>query len=570
MSKASDERLYYLSWVDKRTDPFPQHERIPNDARADIVLEGRHVEVLPRGHPEWPGVPFVKGDETAVADGRMGVYPWPGLRYEHNSRPGRVYLGPTLSALLHPASPYNDLNKLQGVFLLYTAHAPDSPHERLENLLRQLYRARGPAKLLERVHIVAVEGVTNPTDHAAIVQGIEDWIRRDDPFCFRKREGRKPTRLVINLSPGTPAMHACWLMLRWSGVLVPSPAYHVHFVQGDGGLGDGSPERSPLCDVCVDVLSHYRPPAEPPPAAPSETEEVRLEILGGPYEKLRQQLDQAALLGLPVLLHGERGTGKTFLARYYHERRRGRRSAVPAGLRPRPERDVPAGHWLPVQNEENSFVSVTLSEYATLDHLRDTLFGWKQGAWNLAREPYDGLLGAAHCGTLFLDEVHHLPASLQAALLGPLNNRLYRPMMAGYELYSAFDLVVATNDPNWQKRLSDDFRDRIERIVLEVPSFRVLQQSAVNTLMQFWDHVIRQRCRECGIEYTQEGEWELCRRELEYLFRHRPLRGNWRDLQRLADNLLLSLTVRRDGILPPLKWSREPLLAAIHATFGRD
>jgi Sigma-54 interaction domain len=500
------------------------------------------------------------------------VFPWPGLPYEYEGRHGRLYLGPTLSALLHPGSRFKDLAALDGVFLLYPAKSAGGAPQRVQQLCREAYKARGAeVKLLDRLHLVPVEGVADPTAHESIMRGIEGWLGAD-PFNARKREGKRPTRIVVNLSPGTPAMHACWLMLRWSGELVPSKHWTVEFVQGDGGLGDGPPERAPLREVPVAVLSRYRPPEAParPPAPQGEQDAVPLDELSGPpFDALCQKIDQAALLGLPVLLQGERGTGKTFLARYYHERRRGRRAPPPAALQPRPATKVAPGVWLPRQDEADAFVTVTLSEFATLDNLRDTLFGWAERAWNLAYEPYDGLLGAAHRGTLFLDEVHHLDRSLQAALLGPLNSRLYRPKMATYELYSAFDLVVATNDPAWRERLADDFRDRIERIVLEVPAFRSFQRTGAELLLHFWDYTIRRRCRECNIVYTQDGDWTECRTVLGNLFRLYPVPGNWRDLQRLADNLLLALTPGRDGNPPPVCWRRDQLEQAIGETFNQ-
>ena len=44
--------------------------------------------------------------------------------------------------------------------------------------------------------------------------------------------------------------------------------------------------------------------------------------------------------------------------------------------------------------------------------------------------------------------------------------------------------------------------------------------------------------------------------------------GNWRDLQRLADNLLLTLTADRDGVPPGrLYWQADRLDKAIGETF---
>jgi transcriptional regulator with AAA-type ATPase domain len=200
-----------------------------------------------------------------------------------------------------------------------------------------------------------------------------------------------------------------------------------------------------------------------------------------------------------------------------------------------------------------------------LNELRDHLFGWARGSWTGAEGEYHGLLGMAHRGTLFLDEIHHLDPALQASLLGVLNNHRYRPKMADYEVQSEFDLVVATNDPQWRERLSDDFRDRIERVVLEVPAFRVLQRHDLADVWSFWEFTLKRRCQECGVVPTEVTE--DCRRQLEGVFRHQPLTGNWRDLMRLADQVLLLLTAARGGRPTPLTWNRDHLDRAIFRTF---
>jgi transcriptional regulator with AAA-type ATPase domain len=306
---------------------------------------------------------------------------------------------------------------------------------------------------------------------------------------------------------------------------------------------------------------------------------VRLEELPGPpFDALRQKIDQAALLGLPILLQGERGTGKTFLAQYYQDRRQefrrqfgllGGSDGQAAAKPPSGKKQGKGGVWFPRQTEDNRLVTVTLSEFADLENLRDTLFGWAARSWTGAsEEDYDGLLGEAHGRTLFLDEIHHLDRALQAALLGPLNNGRYRPKMATYEILSRFDLVVATNDPQWRAALADDFRDRIERIVLEVPAFRSFQRIGEPVLWRFWECTIQNRCRECGIEFTQQGEWPECCEQLRGVFRRHPLPGNWRDLQRLADNILLTLAAARDGRRPTLTWRKHLLEHAIDETFA--
>ena len=70
------------------------------------------------------------------------------------------------------------------------------------------------------------------------------------------------------------------------------------------------------------------------------------------------------------------------------------------------------------------------------------------------------------------------------------------------------------------------------------------------------------------VHREHDGHWDECTRKLRSLFQHHPLPGNWRDLQRLADNLLLTLAAARDGNPPSLSWHTDQLEHAIGDTFG--
>lgn len=589
------ERVFYLSWLDKRTDPWPNWEKCQPGHAAQ--LEGQAVEFLPPSHPQWPGMPFVaKAEPLVVNDKSMGRYTWPGLPLPDGA--GRLYVGPTLSALFHPRSP-RGLAGLEKAFLLYQPDAPGSPHEVAQKTLHAVAQARGVADARKRVEFCPIAGVGDPTDYDAIYKAIRRWLD-DDPFGFGSRKGNRtpgPARIVVNLSPGTAAMAACWLMLRWSGALGRAHAT-IEFVQGDGGLDANdtpdNPTFSPLRIVPVDVLSLVKPmetattpvadaagspkktPSGVTPVNPGEAALNVEGMKGSPYDRLRREIEQAACLGLPILLEGERGTGKTSLAEYYHQRRQFYRgvtgpTTLPAPASSKAAKGKPRVRF-PEAGVEGLFVKITLSEFADLDTLRDTLFGWSKGSWTGADDAYDGLLGEAHHGSLFLDEIHHLDRKLQPLLLGPLNldslgSRRYKPKMATYDVISDFDLVVATNDPAWRDKMIPDLLERFERIVIDVPAFRTFQRDGVQTIWQFWDFTLRRRCERCGLEYTEDGDWRVCSQRLLELFATHPLPGNWRDLQRLADNALLYLTDARDGRPTALTWSGPLLEDAIRRTF---
>jgi DNA-binding NtrC family response regulator len=129
------------------------------------------------------------------------------------------------------------------------------------------------------------------------------------------------------------------------------------------------------------------------------------------------QLDGAVDTDLPVLVHGDTGTGKELVARALHEH--GARRAAP-------------------------FVAVNCA--AIPDALFEAeLFGHARGAFTGADRARPGLLARAEGGTLFLDEIGELPAARQATLLRALESRRYRAVGADDE--RAFDvrIVAATN-----------------------------------------------------------------------------------------------------------------------------
>lgn len=577
------ERSFYISWIAFNNDPWSPSDIVNPDGpqptfrqRGPAPGDPKPVVFRPPDDPEWPGVP-----EVVVGGSR------------------HLLTGPTLPAFFHPNSEYHNLQGLDHVYLLFQDGAPKSPHERLRKVMQDIVQAR---KLdgFDRVEFVPIKGLDDdPTNHQRILQALETWLTGSrDPLL--RRDGRiKQRRIVINLSPGTPSMHACWLLLYWKGALGSATDTCVTFCQGDGGAAAGrfveESQRKPLHIVPIDVLGQYRGLAAPVAAvAPAggaaeapehEALEVRLEQLRcATYVALRERIEQAAALGLPILLEGERGSGKTFLARYYHERRqehRRRRAALQPSAESSPPQRKSRGGAKPAgvaarapskSDPSRLFVTVTLSEYASVEELRDQLFGWAKGSWNLAKEDYDGLIGDAHQGTLFLDEIHHLKRPLQAALLGPLNDHTYTHKGSSELIRSDFDLVVATNDPDWRKALNDDFRDRIERVVIQVPSFEAvrMQPYGHDDLWLFWETAIRRRCQECGVRYVELDQASECHTLLKKRVIERKLPGNWRDLYRLADCVLLWLTPRQAPAGGPscLTWDRERLDEAIHDAFG--
>ena len=167
---------------------------------------------------------------------------------------------------------------------------------------------------------------------------------------------------------------------------------------------------------------------------------------------LEEQMALYARVPHYVLITGERGTGKTTLAKRLHE------------MSPRARKE---------------FVSVNCASF-NAELLESELFGYEKGAFTGANAAKSGLFETADGGTLFLDEVGELSFTLQAKLLKAVEEKRIRRVGGNRERDIDVRIIAATSRDLHSMALEGAFRadlyDRLNILQLETIPLRFQQE----------------------------------------------------------------------------------------------
>jgi two-component system NtrC family response regulator len=115
--------------------------------------------------------------------------------------------------------------------------------------------------------------------------------------------------------------------------------------------------------------------------------------------------------------------------------------------------------------------------------LESELFGYEKGAFTGASKTTPGKIETANNGTLMLDEIGDLPASLQAKLLRFLESRAVERLGGRNEIALDVRVVCATHQDLKNQirdgRFREDLYYRLAEIVVEIPPLRQRTGDAV-------------------------------------------------------------------------------------------
>lgn len=254
------------------------------------------------------------------------------------------------------------------------------------------------------------------------------------------------------------------------------------------------------------------------------------------WSRVVDQVKIVAASDLPVLIHGETGTGKEMVARTIHT------------LSPRSDK--------PFITLNCSALNAGLAE--------SELFGHEKGAFTTAIAQRKGRFEIADGGTLFLDEIADLPMEIQPKLLRTLQEGTFERI--GGEITRSCDVrIIAASHMDLQKRVKkglfrEDLYYRLGVYPLELPPLRQRKED----IIPLTHHFIRKEARKAGIHPPAISE------EAVVGLQNHPWPGNVRELQNaISRGVLLAksdeIRCRHLGLynnrLPPAGLPSESLLA---------
>jgi len=306
------------------------------------------------------------------------------------------------------------------------------------------------------------------TDYGVIYDALTDALeklQRQWPDCSR-------TYLV---SAGTGSMHAVWLLVS------RMTAYRGDLIET--GYRDGNRVISLPFDIYV---AHRPPPGDD--ALAKEYEQARADGLPADYRHFARHsgltarqieyIHRFARTDFNILLLGETGTGKSFIAREIAN----------------------------ISAPEQVVLDINCAALP-LDLLEAELFGWEKGAFTGATNSRPGLLEQARGGTVFLDEIGELNPLHQAKLLTVIEQKSVRHIGGSESITIDCRFIFGTNRDLASEvsagRFREDLYYRIARITFTLPPLREHAQDIAVLAGRFLDELNQRYQKQAALGFPK-------------------------------------------------------------------
>ncbi len=284
-----------------------------------------------------------------------------------------------------------------------------------------------------------------------------------------------------------------------------------------------------ICVMPIELPSALTAPVQ---ANVTKLEEEPIFLPSQAMAKIREFIAKLAAFDVSVLLLGESGVGKEFVARELHQR--SRRAKEP-------------------------FIKVNCAALPS-ELFESELFGYEAGAFTGAIRSKPGQFELCHHGTILLDEIGEMPAALQAKLLHVLQDQQFSRLGSRYVSQVDVRILAATNvdidSALAQKRFRSDLYYRLNTIELRISPLRERPEDIPVLL----EHFTATTCAQLGripkampsrlMERCLEHSWPGNIRELKNFVYNYQILGD-------EETAIARLTNLREQSQPEIRPSQE-------------
>ena len=223
------------------------------------------------------------------------------------------------------------------------------------------------------------------------------------------------------------------------------------------------------------------------------------------YAKVMDLVRRASQSEASVLLLGESGTGKSYLAQNLHD-------------------------WS--TRSEGPFVALNCAAIPS-ELLESELFGYEKGAFTGASQNRDGKIQAANAGTLLLDEIGDLSTPLQAKLLQFIQDKSFYRLGSNKIQNANVRIISATNRDLAELINSNQFREdllyRLRVVEIKTPPLRERKED----LLWLVPSILDKLC-----EKNQKAPVRLNQEAMQCLWNH-GWPGNIRELENVLETAIV-------------------------------